>query len=76
MCLVALFCRCIGDKGEWFELTSALIYGHNKTRDGVGGSVNLFDFVTALVITRNVFQLTCVFGDFVAALVIRRNGFS
>ena len=37
---------------------------HNKTRDGVGGSVNLFDFVTALVITRNVFQLTCVFGDF------------
>ena len=49
---------------------------HNKTRDGVGGSVNLFDFVTALVITRNVFQLTCVFGDFVATLVIRRNGFS
>ena len=38
---------------------------HNKTRDGVGGSVNLFDFVTALVITGDVFQLTCVFGDFV-----------
>ena len=49
---------------------------HNKTRDAVGGSVNLFDFVTALVITGNVFQLICVFGDFVAALVIRRNGFS
>ena len=46
---------------------------HNKTRDGVGGSVNLFDFVTALVITRNVFQLTCVclVTLSVAALVIR-----
>ena len=38
-----------------------------------GGSVNLFDFVTALVITRNVFQLTCVclVTLSVAALVIR-----
>ena len=34
---------------------------HNKTREGVGDSVNSFDFVTALVITRNGFQLTCVF---------------
>ena len=50
---------------------------HNKTCDGVGGSVNLFDFVTALVITRNVFQLSCVFGDFVCRRIgDKRNGFS